>query len=450
MTEPVPPDPDRDPGAAGSASGAPPPLLLRGVRLVTPAPAPPAPGGGPGYLRGPDAGRLEALERADVLVEEGLVRWVRPGDRGLPPGDRSPSNPDPSAHLPAGTRTIEGRGRVLLPGFVDAHTHACWAGDRLDEWEAKLSGATYQELLAAGGGILATVRAVREASEDELAELLLARLDWMLREGTTTVEVKSGYGLATDAEIKMLRAIRRAGEAWAGTVVPTACLGHAKDPDVQDFAERTIRETLPAVHDAFPDVALDAFCEQGAWSVDECVALFEAAGALGHPIRVHADQFTSLGMLPEALRLGARSVDHLEATTPDERRLLAESPAAGVLLPVSGFHLDGRYADGRAFVDAGGAPVVATNYNPGSAPSPSIPFAVALSVRENGLLPGEALTAVTANGAALLGLGDRGRIAPGLRADLVLLRHTDERELARTVGGSPVEVVVCGGRVVRE
>jgi imidazolonepropionase len=421
-----------------------PPLLLRDVRVVSPAPAEAGPDGAPGYLRGADAGRLEVTEHADVLVADGVVRWIRPTS-----GDAPPPGPT-GTELPPATRTIEGRGRVLLPGFVDAHTHACWAGDRLDEWEAALSGATYQELLAAGGGILATVRAVRDASEENLSELLLARLDWMLREGTTTVEVKSGYGLATDAELKMLRAIRRAGEAWPGTVVPTACIGHAKDPEVPDFAVRTIRETLPAVHDAFPGVAVDAYCEEGAWSVDECVALFEAAGALGHPLRIHADQFTSLGMLPEALRLGARSVDHLEATTPEELRLLAESPAAGVLLPVSGFHLDGRYADGRAFVDAGGAPVVATNYNPGSAPSPSIPFAVALAVRENGLFPGEALTAATANGAALLGLGDRGRIAPGLRADLVLLRHRDERELARTVGGSPVEVVVCGGRVIRE
>jgi imidazolonepropionase len=413
-----------------------PPLLFRDVRVVSPAPAEPGPDGAPGYLRGPEASRLDVTERADVLVRDGVVEWIEP--------EGASTNA-----LPPATRTVEGRGRVLVPGFVDAHTHACWAGDRLDEWEAGLSGATYQELLAAGGGILATVRAVRKVSEEELAGLLLGRLEWMLREGTTTVEVKSGYGLSTDAELKMLRAIRRAGEAWAGTVAATACIGHAKDPDVPDFAERTIHETLPAVHKAFPGVAVDAYCEKGAWSTEECVALFQAARELGHPLRIHADQFTSLGMVPEAVRLGARSVDHLEATTPGELRLLAGSPAAGVLLPVSGFHLDGRYADGRAFVDAGGAPVVATNYNPGSAPSPSIPFAVTLAVRRNGLLPGEALTAVTANGAALLGFWDRGRIAPGLRADLLLLRHTDERELARTVGGSPVDMVVCGGRVVR-
>jgi imidazolonepropionase len=420
-----------------------PPLLFRDVRVVSPAPAEPGPDGPPGYLRGSDAGRLDVIEHAEVLVADGVVRWIRSTTEDAPPS--GPTGVD----VPPATRTIEGRGRVLLPGFVDAHTHACWAGDRLDEWEAGLSGATYQELLAAGGGILATVRAVREASEDDLTERLLGRLGWMLREGTTTVEVKSGYGLSTDAELKMLRAIRRAGDAWAGTVVATACLGHAKDPGDPDFVERTIKETLPAVHEAFPGVAVDAYCEEGAWSVDECVALFEAAREMGHPLRVHADQFTSLGMVSEAVRLGARSVDHLEATTPAELRLLAESSAAGVLLPVSGFHLDARYADGRAFVDAGGAPVVATNYNPGSAPSPAIPFAVALAVRECGLLPGEALTAVTANGAALLGFGERGRVAPGLRADLVLLRHIDERELARTVGGSPVDVVVAGGRVVQ-
>lgn len=294
---------------------------------------------------------------------------------------------------------------------------------------------------------MATVRAVREASEEELSDALLVRLDWMLSEGTTTVEVKSGYGLSLEAELKMLRAIRGAGERWPGRVIPTACLGHALDPEVPDFVTTVIEEQLPAVSEAFPGIAVDAYCEEGAWSVTDCVRLFEAASKLGHPIRMHADQFNSLGIIPEAIRLGARSVDHLEATTRPNLEALARSSVIGVMLPVSGFHLDDRYADGRGFIDAGGTLVVATNFNPGSAPSPSIPFALSLAVRKLGLTPHEALTAVTANAAALLGLEDAGEIRVGARADLVLLRHRDERELARTVGGNPVAAVLCDGRV---
>jgi imidazolonepropionase len=337
---------------------------------------------------------------------------------------------------------------VLLPGFVDAHTHACWAGERLGEWERGLAGASYRDLMAEGGGIMATVRAVRDASEEELSRSLLSRLNWMLSEGTTSVEVKSGYGLSTEAELKMLRAIRRAGESWPGRVVPTACLGHALDPEVEDFVTQVIEEQLPAVSEAFPGIPIDAYCEEGAWTTTQCVHLFERAIELGHPIRVHADQFTSMGMTSEAIRLDARSVDHLEATTPEELTRLARSRVTGVMLPISGFHLDGRYGDGRGFIDAGGALVVATNYNPGSAPSPSIPTAIALAVRKLGLTPQEALVAVTANAAALLALDDAGEIRVGARADLVLLRHTDERELAHTIGGNPLAAVICGGRLI--
>lgn len=375
-------------------------------------------------------GRLSVRSELDVLIENDRIARV---ERELP--------------IPDTAEVLEARGRVLMPAFVDAHTHACWAGNRLDEWERKLDGASYQEVMEAGGGIMATVRAVREASRAELADTLLDRLRWMLSEGTTAVEVKSGYGLSLDDELRMLHAIHDAAEDWPGRVVATACLGHALDPEVEDFVTAVIEEQLPAVSEAFPGITIDAYCEQGAWTVDDCVRLFQAVRERGHPIRVHADQFSSLGMVPEAIRLGARSVDHLEATTAENLTALARSGVTGVMLPVSGFHVDGRYADGRAFVDAGGALVVATNWNPGSAPSPSIPLAMGLAVRELGLTPHEALTAVTLNAASLLGLEDTGEIRVGARADLVLLRHTDERELAHTVGGNPVAAVICGGRL---
>jgi imidazolonepropionase len=422
-----------EPGGASSGQG----LLIRGARVVTPVP--PGPPDRPGYLRGNRQGSLRVIVPADVRIRGDRIEAVGPDLE--PPADGSDE------------AVLEAHGRVLLPGFVDAHTHACWAGERLGEWEARLAGASYQEILAAGGGILSTVEAVRASTEEELAGALLARLERALAHGTTTIEVKSGYGLTGDAELRMLRATGRAALAWAGHVVPTALLGHAIDPDwpggADAWVDHVVTEILPRLTAEFPRVAVDAFCEEGAWSVAACVRLFSAARAAGHPVRVHADQFRELGMVEEAIRLGARSVDHLEASGPGTLLALGASDTAGVLLPVSGFHLDGRYADGRALLDAGGAAVVATNWNPGSAPSPSIPLAMALATRENGLTVAEAITAVTWNAAVLLGLPDRGWVGSGARADLVLLGHRDERELAHTVGENAVDAVVAGGQVVR-
>ena len=399
-------------------------VLIRGARVLTL-------GGDAPPRRGHALSDPGAVPDVDVLVEGGRVAAVGEG-----------------LTLPAGARTIEANGRVLMPAFVDCHTHACSSGDRLDEWERKQAGATYLELLEAGGGIMSTVRAVRAASEAELAGSLGRRLGWMLREGTTTVETKSGYGLTTADELKMLRAIVNAGERWAGTVVPTACIGHAIDGDRDTFVARTIGETLPAVHAEFPGVAIDAYCEQGAWPLADCLKLFDRALELGHPVRVHADQFHDLGMIPEALRRGFRSVDHLEATTPEHLAQLAGSGVFGVMLPCSGFHVDGRYANGRAFVDADGALAIATNVNPGSAPCASVPMAIALGVRYLGISAHEAIAACTVNAAALLGLNDRGSITPGMRADLVLLRHADERQLGYEFGGNPVDLVICAGEIV--
>ncbi len=397
-------------------------VLIRGGRVVTMD----------------DAGRMH--ECGDVLVQDGVIAAV--GER-LEAAQNGESN----------CEVFEAAGRVVMPGFVDAHTHACWAGDRREEWERRLAGAGYLELLEAGGGIMSTVRAVRAASQDELVEGLLGRLDAMMAHGTTTAEVKSGYGLDTPSELKMLRAIVKAGEQWAGTVVPTACIGHAKDPDAVDAVRRTIDETLPAVHAEFPDIAVDAYCEQGAWSVAECATLFERALELGHPLRIHTDQFHALGMVDEAIRLGAVSVDHLEATGSEAIERIGRASADGlfaVVLPCSGFHLDERYADGRALIDAGARVVVATNCNPGSSHCVSLAMAAALGVRRCGLSSSEALAAITREGAALLGLEDRGRLEPGLRADLVVLDADDERALTHDFGGNVVERVMVGGQWARE
>jgi imidazolonepropionase len=408
-------------------------------------------------------GGAPTLPCADVLIEGDKISAIdtnlRIPDPGKvnPVGTRSTASPSFSAVGDAVERVptvsgrglagsvIEAEGRVLMPGFVDPHTHACWAGNRLDEWELKQRGTSYLEILQSGGGILSTVRAVRTASEAELTEGLLRRLQVMLENGTTTVEVKSGYGLTTRDELKMLRAIAAAARRFPGTVVPTALLGHAIDPDQAHFVDVVIEETLPAVSEAFPGITVDAFCEEGAWSLADCRRLFERARALGHPLRLHADQFHSLGALEMALELGARSVDHLEATTPENLARLARSTTYGVMLPACGFHLDDRYANARAFLDAGGKLVLATNCNPGSAPTSSMPFILALAARKLRLRVPEAIAACTSVAAGLLGLPDRGRIAPGLRADLLLLRHRDERLLAFEIGGNPLEQVICAG-----
>ncbi len=374
---------------------------------------------------------LSPIDSASILIQDGTIAQI---------SDSTIDAPD--------AQTINAKGRVVMPSFIDAHTHACWAGDRLDEWELKQRGATYLEILKSGGGIMSTVRAVRNATTEELARDLSLRLNAMLNEGTTACEIKSGYGLSTIDELKMLDAITLASKSWLGRISPTACIGHAKDPDVKNFVDQTINETLPAIHEKYPGITIDAYTEEGAWSVDETVRLFKAAKDLGHPLRIHADQFNALGMLEAAVELGALSVDHLEATKPDSLRHLAQSNSIGVMLPCSGFHVDGRYADGRKFLDNGGTLVIATNANPGSAPCLSMPMSIALAVRNLGITAAEAITACTTNAANLLGFSDMGSLTPGNRADLIMLRHTDERQLGYEFGGSHVDLVICNGQVV--
>lgn len=409
-------------------------LLITNARVVSPA--------GEGALRGPAMNSLEILPSADVFIEGEQIVSIDPAPSGL------------REELGNSIDILDAMGRVLLPAFVDSHTHACWAGSRIDEWTRRLSGESYLDILASGGGILSTVRAVREATEEDLTRHLIDRLWRRLDLGTTAIEVKSGYGLTLEAELKMLRAIRAVGAQWPGSIVPTALLGHALEPGDAAFVNRTINETLPEISKAFPGITIDAYCERGAWSVEDTVRLFEAAKSLGHPFRLHADQFNSLGMTREAVRLGALSVDHLEASSPADVDLLAASETFATILPMCGMHagragLSGpSFADGRRIIDAGAKLALATNDNPGSAPCLSMQDAMRAAVRWCGLSCAEALVAGTANAAALLGLRRSGRIRPGNYADLVLLRHTDEREMLYELGGDSVEMTVCRGRML--
>lgn len=416
------------------------------------------------------------IQNAALPGREGLWRVTLTGDRiaSVEPAFDAAA-PLPRAFAVGHQSCVDAAGQLLVPGFVDCHTHACWhdpdGTHRLDEWDLKRAGRGYLEVLAAGGGIMATVRAVRAATEEQLADQLRGRIARMARNGSTTIEVKSGYGLTTRDELKMLRVISRVASETGRTLVPTALLGHAIDPDVprERFIRAVIDETLPAVGAEFGPIAIDAFCEQGAWTLDECRELFEAATKRGHPIRVHADQFTSAGMTPLAVRLGARSVDHLEASTPaDLAALAAASGTSGergttgagtfaVGLPACGHHLDGRFANLGELVRLGSHAAqpgpgniasricIASNLNPGSAPCWSMAAVISLAVRRCGLSSDQALAAATANPARLLGLHDRGEIAPGRRADLVLTAARSARELAFGFGDAAVVAVWMGG-----
>ncbi len=376
---------------------------------------------------------LGVIERGWMRCEGNRITAVQSGDY---PG-------------PFEGQVIDANGNVLLPAFVDCHTHACWAGDRFNEFEMSLQGASYLDILKAGGGIMSTVRAVRAASEDELASNLLRRLGGMASPVSGTLEVKSGYGLDTENELKMLRAIHQASRMTLQVVTGTFLGAHAIDPDNPRCVEQIIDETLPAVVSEFPGITCDAFCEQGAWSLEDCRRLFEYARELGCPIRVHTDQFNSLGMTRLAIELGAVSVDHLEAITPKDLEHLAHSKTIAVCLPCAGFHLDGRYAPARALIDAGAAVAIASNCNPGSAPTPSMAFIVALACRKLRMTPAEAITAATFNAACVMGLQDStGSIEVGKRADMQLIDATDEREIGFELAGPGPLAVVMGGEIV--
>ena len=386
-------------------------------------------GSGEAPLRGADLGRVEVVEDAYVLCEEGrIVQVGRMVELGSLDGD---------------VEELDGRELCALPGLVDCHTHACFAGDRAAEFELRARGASYEELHAAGGGILSTVEATRAAGEERLRELVRRHRGWMLHAGTTTFEAKSGYGLDREAELASLRAIAAEGG------IPTWLGAHAVPPDFDDadaYLDFALAEVLPEAAEIAE--AADVFLERGAFDRDQARRYLEACRDTGLALRLHGDQFSEQGAIPLAVELGARSVDHLEATGDEGVRALADSDVVGVLLPVAALVLGRPMPPARALVDAGAAVALATDFNPGSAFCESLPLVTSLACTQLGLSPGEALGAVTVNAAHVLGRADRiGRLAPGYDADLVLLGAPDWRHLAYHVGGEVVRAVVRSGRL---
>jgi imidazolonepropionase len=389
---------------------------------------------GPAPQRGAALGGIRVIENAFVLCEGGRVTALG-----------AMSGLDPRS-LPAETVELEGRGRVAVPGLVDCHTHACFAGDRVAEFELRARGASYEELHAAGGGILATVRATRAAGEAALVAAVERHQGWMLAHGTTTFEAKSGYGLDRDTELAQLRAIGRAGG------VPTFLGAHAVPPEFADgdkYLDFLLGEVVADA--AGLAVAADVFVEQGAFTAGQARRYLTACREAGLALRLHADQFTEAGAVQLAVELGARSVDHLEATGSDGVRALAASEVAAVLLPVSALTLGRPMPPARALADAGAIVVLATDFNPGSAFCESLPVVMNLACTQLGLAPAEALAACTVNAAHVLGRADRaGRLEPGVDADIVLLEAADWRYLAYHLAGEHVALVVQEGEVVWE
>lgn len=397
---------------------------------------------GPAPRTGAALRDLAALEDAAVAAAEGRIVWLGP-ERQL----------EASVRLASDASVFDAEGAAVVPGLVDAHTHLAFMGNRDAEIRARLAGATYQEIAAGGGGIVRTVGATREVTVPDLAAAISARLDEMLACGTTTAEVKSGYGLETAAELRSLEAIRAAAARHPVTVVPTFLGAHEVPLEHRTqrarYVDLLVSEMIPAVAERGLAEFCDVFCEQGVFTVEESRRILRAAQRCGMKLRLHADELQDTGGALLAAELGARSADHLVFVSPAGMGALAAASCVATLLPAAAFYLRlGRFAPARALLDAGAPVALASDVNPGGGLSPSLPFAMALGCFAMGLSLEEALAAVTVNAAFSL---DRhrevGSIEVGKRADLVLLRSARLLDLVR-VGVPAIRSVVKDGRVV--
>ena len=360
----------------------------------------------------------------------------------------------PMSDLPAAYRSLQAldcAGQLVTPGLIDCHTHAVYAGHRAVEFELRLKGASYEEIARAGGGILSTVTATRAASEDDLFAKALPRIDQLIASGATTIEVKSGYGLTIPDELKMLRVARRSAQARPVTVQTTHLAAHAIPPDYKGRATAYIAEVaLPSLRQAHAEGlvdAVDAFCEGIAFSVDDLRPLFAEARALGLPVKLHAEQLSDLGGAAYAASHGALSADHLEYLPADGIAAMARAGTVAVILPGAFYTLRESQLPPIAALRAAGVPMaVATDLNPGSSPLASLTLAMNMACTLFRLTPEEALLGATVHAARALGLTDRGRIAPGLRADLCLWDADHPAELAYRIGATPLHTRIFGGQ----
>jgi imidazolonepropionase len=397
--------------------------------------------GTPGARTGPAMRDLAIIPDGAMRIRDGRIAAVGP-------------RADIARSMAEDTEVVDAGWRIVLPGFVDAHTHPVFAGTRAAEFEKRTEGATYAEIAAAGGGIRSTVRRTREATDLDLAAAGRRYTEWFLRGGTTTIEAKSGYGLSLDDELRILKTIRLLHAERRLRYVPTF-LGAHEVPDeyrgeIEDYVELVIDEMLPHVVEDNLAESCDIFCEPNVFPVDAARRILRAAQSMDLRLRIHADQFTGDYGSMLAAELGAATADHLESTTASGIDALAAAGVQPVLLPASVYNLGStRYPAARAMIDRGLPVVLATDFNPGSSPTASIPMVLSLAATQMKMTPAEAITAVTMNAAHSLGRASRiGSLEPGKAADFAIHECDDYRELPYFFGREPAHAVYLGGECV--
>ncbi len=396
--------------------------------------------------RGGDLGHLGIIPDGALLIRDGVIAAL--------------GSSQELRHAYPAEETLDARGRVVMPGFVDPHTHAIWAGDRAAEFEMRLEGKTYLEILAAGGGILSTVEATRQASLEGLLEETRPRLWTMLEHGTTTAEVKTGYGLETETELRLLQALVALDMEGPLELALTFLGAHAIAPEFkgnpEGYTNHLCEAMLPEVQRWWQKNApekqlpfVDVFCETGAFSLEQSGRILQTAKSLGFPLKIHADEFDNLGGVRLAVQLGAVSADHLVKTSQEELEILARSDTVAVALPCTPFGLaEAHYTPARAILEAGGLLALATDLNPGTAWCGDMQFAIALACRYLRLTPAQAIAAATLNAAAAIGRASRvGSLEVGKQADLIILSVADYRHLGYRFGPNLVDTVIKKGRV---
>jgi imidazolonepropionase len=401
--------------------------------------------GGP--QRGSDLGRLGMIENGGVAIQQSEIIAVGPSDELR--------RDFPSA------QSIDASGHVVLPGLVDPHTHLIWMGDRAQEFEMRLQGATYMEIMQAGGGIVSTVRQTRQASVEQLKAAARPRIQSLIEQGTTTAEAKTGYGLETESELRMLQAILELDQEGPVELIPTFLGAHAVPAEFKDdpdgYTLLVVEKMLPAVKSWWeqhaPDRSLpfvDVFCETGAFSLEQSRRILEEAATLGFPLKIHADEFDGLGGTGLAVELGAVSADHLVHTPPADIKALGQGDTVAVGLPCTPFGLaESEYTPAAEILAAGGMLAIASDLNPGTAWCGSMQFTMALACRYMRLTPAQAIASSTINAAAAIGRQERiGSLEVGKQADLILLEATDYRHLGYRFGTNLVSMVIKKGRIV--
>ncbi|MEZ5345437.1 MAG: imidazolonepropionase [Pyrinomonadaceae bacterium] len=398
----------------------------------------------------------KGAEMQDIsIVEDGAV--AAGGGKVLSVGSSSEILKDFTAET-----VVDAGKRVVMPAFVDPHTHIIYGGDRLDEFELKIKGADYLEILAGGGGILSTVRHTREASREELTDATLKRLDKMLRHGTATAEIKTGYGLDEETEFKMLDVWSDLEQAHPVSLVPTFLAAHAIPPEFKEDPDGYVgiicRRMLPKLakwrqeHIQDPEMPFfaDVFCEKNAFTAGQTKVILETAKKFGFGLKAHVDEFTNLGGSRLLIEMGAASIDHLDAISDEEIKMLAGSETLGIITPTVNFNFgSSEFADARKLIDSGCAIALSTDYNPGSAPCPSQQTTMQIACRYQKLLPSEAVTAATINAAHSIGLGKMtGSLDAGKRADMLIMDTRDYREICYEFGGNFAEVIIKDGKVL--